>query len=277
MQTYDMLMLVVLVGTTLFGFWKGMAWQIASLASLVVSYYAALRFSTQLAPIFGEHAPLNRFVAMLAIYVATSFVIWMVFRLVSQIIDRVKLESFDRQLGAMLGLAKGVLLCVAITFFAVTLLPPSQGEAIVSTKSGRYIVALLNKTHSVVPPELHEVIDPYLNGIEERLGSQPQPHVQNLQGLWPQGGAQQPPASTAWPQQGQNPWPTSPGQTPWPSQGNSANPSWPTETQPPPSSPADYYRASGTTTASRETYSAPHEPNPFPGAEGAPYSVGPSR
>ena len=53
----------------MFGFWKGMAWQIASLASLVVSYFAALRFSEQLAPMFGDQAPLNRFVAMLAIYI----------------------------------------------------------------------------------------------------------------------------------------------------------------------------------------------------------------
>ena len=39
----------------MFGFWKGMAWQLASLASLVVSYIAALQFSERLAPTFGEH------------------------------------------------------------------------------------------------------------------------------------------------------------------------------------------------------------------------------
>ena len=157
MQTYDLLMLLVLVGATMFGFWKGMAWQIASLASLVVSYFAALRFSEQLAPMFGEHAPLNRFVAMLVIYIGTSFVIWMLFRLVSGAIDKVRLESFDKQLGAMFGFAKGVLLCVAITFFAVTLLPPAQGEAIVGSQSGQYIVALLDKSHSVFPPEIHQI------------------------------------------------------------------------------------------------------------------------
>ena len=43
MQTYDLLMLLVLVCATIFGFWKGMAWQLASLASLVVSYIAALQ------------------------------------------------------------------------------------------------------------------------------------------------------------------------------------------------------------------------------------------
>ncbi len=106
---------------------------------------------------------------MLAIYVATSFVIWMIFRLVSELIDKVKLESFDRQLGGMIGFAKGVLLCVAITFFAVTLLPQQQGEAIVASRAGRTIVVLLNKAHDVVPQELNQVIDPYLNKIEERI------------------------------------------------------------------------------------------------------------
>jgi membrane protein required for colicin V production len=273
MQTYDLLMLVVLVGTTLFGFWKGMAWQIASLASLVLSYVAALRFSAQLAPFFGEHAPLNRFAAMLAIYIATSFVIWMIFRLVSQIIDRVKLESFDRQLGAMLGLAKGVLLCVAITFFAVTLLPPAQGEAIVATKSGRYIVALLNKTHSVVPPELHEVIDPYLNGIEQRLGGEPS-RAQNLQGVWPQTGSQpQRPSPTDWPQPNQPAWQQPPSQPSWPTPSTA----WPPKSQPPAGAPGDLDRAGGTTTATRASYSSPREPNPFPASDATPFSNWPPR
>ena len=91
----------------MFGFWKGMAWQIASLASLVVSYFAALRFSAQLAPMFGDTAPFNRFVAMLVIYIVTSFVIWTLFRLVSGAIDKVKLESFDSQMGAMIGAGQG--------------------------------------------------------------------------------------------------------------------------------------------------------------------------
>ena len=68
MQTYDLLMLLVLGAATLFGFWKGMAWQVASLASLVVSLFVARRFADQLAPMISDHAPWNKFVAMLAIY-----------------------------------------------------------------------------------------------------------------------------------------------------------------------------------------------------------------
>ena len=72
MELYDIVMLVVLAGATIFGAMKGMAWQVASLASLVLSYFAALRFSDSLAPHFGDEAPWNRFVAMLVIYIAVS-------------------------------------------------------------------------------------------------------------------------------------------------------------------------------------------------------------
>ena len=251
MPTYDLLMLLVLVATTLFGFWKGMAWQIASLASLVLSYFAALRFSTQLAPVFGDHAPWNRFVAMLAIYIVTSFAIWTLFRLVSGVIDKVKLEAFDRQLGAMFGLAKGVLLCVAITFFAVTLLPPAQGEAIVGSRSGRYIVALLNKTDAVVPPELHQVIDPYLEKVQQRLNPE-------FQADWPSpnspAGSQTQP-QTSWPQFS---WPSPQPPVQWPPssppQSSSSQPAWPSQ---PPSNNQD------------DPYAVPREPKPFP----SPYSA----
>ena len=63
---------------------------------------------------------------MLVLYVVTAGAIWLLFRLVSGIIDRLKLKEFDRQLGALFGLAKGVLYCVIITFFAVTLSEPAR-------------------------------------------------------------------------------------------------------------------------------------------------------
>ncbi len=254
MQTYDLLMLLVLVCATMFGFWKGMAWQLASLASLVVSYIAALTFSERLAPTFGSTAPWNRFVAMLVIYMVTSFIIWTAFRLISGVIDKVKLEAFDKQLGALFGFAKGVLLCVAVTFFAVTLLPPAQGEMIVGSQSGQYIAQFLSKANAVMPPEIHQVIDPYLNKVQERLNP-------GHQAGWPAGaGPQQstPAQSTGWswpslpkaeqlPQMPKVEWP----QSATPQQpSTSQQPAWPSQTQSAPSG--------------NSGYGTPREPNQFP-------------
>ena len=69
MEPYDMAMLAVLGGATIMGVWKGMAWQLASLASLGVSYFSALRFSPLVASYFGR-PPLNRFIAMGVVYLA---------------------------------------------------------------------------------------------------------------------------------------------------------------------------------------------------------------
>ena len=172
MQTYDFIMIAVLVGATLFGAWKGMAWQLASLASFVLSYAVALRFSTQLAPLFGNSHPWNRFLSMLVLYIATSLVVWILFRLVADVIDRVKLKEFDRQLGATFGLAKGVLLCVIITFFAVAMLPERQKRSILASRSGYYIGVLLDRSHTVLPEELHDILHPYINSIDERLDAE---------------------------------------------------------------------------------------------------------
>lgn len=168
MEIYDICMILVLLGATIFGAVKGMAWQVASLASLVLSYFVALRFSAELAPRFGEQAPLNRFIAMFVLYMGTSLTIWLVFRMVARVINRVRLREFDRQMGALFGAAKGVLLCVAITFFAVTLSERAR-SAVLQSRSGVVIARLLDRAEGVMPRELHEVLDPYLNKLEQQL------------------------------------------------------------------------------------------------------------
>ncbi|MEX0937210.1 MAG: CvpA family protein [Pirellulales bacterium] len=182
MQAYDVIMVLVVVSATILGAWKGMAWQLASLASLVVSYFVALRFGPQIAPALGDHSPWNLFLAMLVMYIATSLVIWLLFRIVADFIDRVKLKEFDHQIGGLFGVVKGILLCVAITFFAVSLLPDSQKRKVLDSRSGYYIGVLLSRTHDVVPPEIHDVLHPYLHQIQRRLDptapeNQPKAHT----------------------------------------------------------------------------------------------------
>lgn len=172
MQTYDLLMLAVLGGLTLYGYFKGMAWQIAYIASFVASYFLATRFADQLAPnITFVNPPANKFAAMFIIYVVSSFFVWMIFRVVRKMIDSVKMEGFDHQMGAIIGFVRGVLWCVGLTFFAVTLLPEAQKQMIISSRSGYYIARLLDETDSLFPPEVHQVVGPYLNRLNNELRS----------------------------------------------------------------------------------------------------------
>ncbi len=169
METYDIVMLVVLLAATLFGAFKGFAWQLASIASIVASYLVAYHFREPLSQSIQADPPWNRFLAMLILYVGTSLVIWVAFRMVSQTIDRLKLKEFDRQVGSLFGLAKGALYCILITLFAVTLLGESIRTQVIESKSGRYIAQVLDRSESIIPAEIQEVVGPYLKKFDQRL------------------------------------------------------------------------------------------------------------
>ena len=168
LQGYDILMLLVLVGTTVFGAWKGMAWQVASFASVVLSTMVAIHGSGSLASHISAKEPWNRFLAMLILFLATSLAVWLVFRLVARVIDRVRLKEFDRQVGALFGLAKGVLLCVVITFFVVTLSETAR-QSVLGSRSGRYIALLTKSATPILPEEVTRVLGQYIDELDRKL------------------------------------------------------------------------------------------------------------
>lgn len=173
METYDLIMLAVLAVATILGARKGLAWQVASVASIFASYYVAYRFRAPVAQQVPVEAPWNTFAAMLILYLGCSLVIWLAFRLISGLLDNLKLKDFDRHAGATLGLARGGLWCVIITLFGVTLLGESSRQAIVRSRSGHYIAQLLDRSEAIMPAEIHQVLDPYVRTLDERLGEVP--------------------------------------------------------------------------------------------------------
>jgi membrane protein required for colicin V production len=169
MQSYDLIMLIVLGAAAAFGAWKGLAWQVASVLSMFASYLVAYQFRDQLATKINAPAPWNMFLAMLILFLGTGVAVWIGFALVRKTIDSLKLKDFDRHVGALLGLVKGGLLCIIITFFALMLLGPQEKQAIVNSYSGHVIARVLNKADAVLPREVHAVLDPYINRLEDQL------------------------------------------------------------------------------------------------------------
>lgn len=191
LHPYDVVMLVILAVATFFGLWKGLAWQVASVASFVLSYFVAVQGSSSLAPLLPLQAPWNHLAAMLILFTATSAAVWLAFRLVAGVIDKIQLKAFDRQLGALLGLFKGVLICLVITFFAVTLSEDLRQE-VLRARSGYYIALLIDRIKPVLPAEVRDLVGQYIEELDRKLQQPPapegkdQPNPQNpLEGLFP--------------------------------------------------------------------------------------------
>jgi hypothetical protein len=105
---------------------------------------------------------------MLALYVGTSLVVWVTFRFVSTLIDAVHLSAFDHQLGLLFGLAKGALICVVVTFFAVTMMPAYRGE-ITGSQSGQIVAKIIGEADQFLPADIHETVDPFLQQFRQQF------------------------------------------------------------------------------------------------------------
>ena len=177
MQGYDLFMIIILAAAVIWGAWKGLAWQVASLASVVLSYIAAMMFRQPVANFLSQQVelvpPLDTGLAMLILFLGTSLIVWVGFNLVSESIQKLKLKEFDRQVGALLGLAKGVLLCTVITLLAVTIVSDQQRQQIYNSHSGYYISVLLQKVQPILPPEVQSRIRPYEENLEKNVVPRP--------------------------------------------------------------------------------------------------------
>ncbi|MBA2115846.1 CvpA family protein [Bremerella alba] len=172
MVAYDFLMLAILGGAILWGLYKGMVWQIASFASLVASYFISMQLREPVANALGLQPPWGNQAAMLGLYMTTSLVIWVIFSMVNKTLKSFELKSWDRQVGAGLGLAKGVLLCIIVTMFAVALTKDDSRQQIVQSKSGFYITKVIDNLQGVMPAEVNEVVGPFIERYNQRIDGQ---------------------------------------------------------------------------------------------------------
>ncbi len=172
MVAYDFLMLAILAGAILWGVYKGMAWQVASFASLVASYFVSMQLREPVANALGLQPPWGNLAAMLGLYMATSLVVWVVFSMINKTLAQFELKDWDRQVGAGLGLVKGVLLCIIVTMFAVALTKDDSRQQIVQSKSGFYITKVIHNLHGVMPAEVNEVVGPFIDRYNQRINGQ---------------------------------------------------------------------------------------------------------
>ena len=162
---YDAIILALLIFCAWRGASKGFAWQVATIGAIVLCFVFAEKASLILAPLITVDPPLNRWIAMFALYIGASFVSFAVARMIRGTLKKWQFEEFDSHLGAVFGFIKGVAFALVITFFAVTLSESLRGQVLAS-HSGYAAGQILVAFHPVMPDEFHGVIDPYI----EKLG-----------------------------------------------------------------------------------------------------------
>lgn len=172
MSVYDIVMVIIFLGAVWFGFRKGLAWQIASLLSIVLSYFVAVNFRNPVAALISAQEPWNQFAAMLILFLGTSLIVWTVFASFSRNIKKMNLGGFDRQAGAILGACKGAILCMLATVFAVSLFQSTR-DMVHNSKAGHYVVSGIRQFARFTPDELAPYLDHHIERFDQTIGETP--------------------------------------------------------------------------------------------------------
>lgn len=130
MTAFDFVVVAIVVLSTLLAFWQGFIRMLASLAAWVVGFLAAIHFSGMvgaLLPDFGESPAIRYIVAFAIILIVVLILGALLGALVSHLVQSVGLGFVDRTLGAIAGVARGVVLAVLLVLAAgLTTLPKSD-------------------------------------------------------------------------------------------------------------------------------------------------------
>src|SRR5215208_4215519 len=123
MTPYDAAMIGVMVAGMVWGAWRGITWQLASIASLILGYVFAHPLSAQLAPHFPGEPVVARALAMLVAYAIVSGGVFAVAWLIRATLRQLKFEAYDRHLGMVLGGLEGAMVGIVVTLFVSSLVP----------------------------------------------------------------------------------------------------------------------------------------------------------
>ena len=173
MSVYDIVMAIIFFGAIWFGFRKGLAWQVASLLSIVLSYFVAVNFRNPVASLISAQAPWNQFAAMLLLFLGTSLVVWTIFASFSRNIKKMNMGGFDKQAGAILGGFKGAILAMLVTVFAVSLFQPTR-DMVHNSYSGHWVVSGIRQFAQFTPTELAVYLEPHIQTFDQAIGATPE-------------------------------------------------------------------------------------------------------
>ena len=120
MTSFDIFVSVVLGFSLIFSLMKGFVREIFSLLSYVGGYLMAVKYQSTFAQVLMEtipSKPIAKLIAFVAIYIITAIIISLMGKVAKAMLwSGTDLSMFDRIMGGIVGLARGVAILVAVMF-----------------------------------------------------------------------------------------------------------------------------------------------------------------
>ncbi|WP_066273339.1 CvpA family protein [Hydrogenophaga palleronii] len=156
----DWVLLAALLLSVVIGLWRGLVYEVLSVAGWVLAFVLAQAFADQAAawlPLAGLSPPVRLAVGFVVVFVLVAFAAGLGAWLVQKLVASVGLRPVDRVLGGAFGLLRGLVILLALAL--VVSMTQMQGAA---WWSGSATAATLSATLHEIKPLLPEAVARYI-------------------------------------------------------------------------------------------------------------------
>ena len=151
----DWILLGVLLASMVVGLWRGLVYEVLSLAGWVAAFVVAQWWAPDVVGwlpwMKGASDSLQYAVAFTLVFVLTVFAAGLVSWLIKKLVETVGLRPVDRTLGGFFGLARGVVLLLALTV-VLQLTGLSSDDWWSSAQGPVWLERMLNGLKPLLPP-----------------------------------------------------------------------------------------------------------------------------
>ena len=163
---YDILVACILLFFMARGAARGLIWQLAGIAGILLCVAFAGTASKVIGPHINLAPPTNQWAVMFITYLLATFVAFGFARTLNSWINQLELKEFNRHLGAVFGLLKGALLVLVMTFMIVTFSAKSR-DMLKDSKSAQIAAKVIYQLEPLVPDKLGTQIAKYIDMFEQ--------------------------------------------------------------------------------------------------------------
>lgn len=153
MNVVDWVLAAVLAASLLIGLWRGLVFEVLSLVGWVLAFWAAQWWAetVELWLPLGDTGATARYVAGFAlVFIAVAFGCGLVASLLRKLVGSIGLRPVDRALGAVFGLARGLLVLLALVVVVETTSLQEQ-DAWRTSQAAPLLHAALESVRPVLP------------------------------------------------------------------------------------------------------------------------------
>lgn len=166
MNWFDLVVMAIVTYAALRGARKGFLYQAAWILALVVCAVFGRQFCALFAHKIHAPVPVNEWACMALMYLGASFVCFAGVRLLRACVEWAEFDDYDRHLGTMLGIAKGVLLCMVL-IVVMAAASETTDQVVRPSMSRRATVAVMDHIMPALSDKMVRLVEPLVDELRD--------------------------------------------------------------------------------------------------------------